>query len=71
MTDKDFTTGVLGDLPKIDAEKVKELIKLLESNKIEEKTVYVRLEIGDLFFIPKSLRLERELNFKPYVGVLK
>jgi hypothetical protein len=71
MTDKDFTTGILGDLPKLDAEKVKELINLLESNKIEEKIVCVRLEIGDLIFIPKSQRLERDLNFKPYIGVLK
>jgi hypothetical protein len=71
MTDKDFTTGILGDLPKLDAEKVKELIDMLESNNIEEKIVCVRLEIGDLIFIPKSQRLERDLNFKPYIGVLK
>ena len=71
MTEKDFTTCVLGDLPKIDAEKVKELINLLESNEVEEKTVFLRLEIGDLIFIPKSLRLESTLEYKPYLGVSK
>ena len=69
MNTAGFTKGVLGDLPKLDAVKLKEFLELIESNKIEEKTVCLRLEIGDLIFIPKSLRMERELKYKPYVGV--
>lgn len=54
----------LRDFNEIDNKKITEIICLLESNKIKEKTVCMRLEIGDLIFIPKSLRLQQELTYK-------